>query len=67
MKKANELHEILDEVIDGLRDNSIRVPKASEISNAVGKRINLIKLELEAVKITAGQKGNITHVKSLME
>lgn len=57
MKTAKELHETLDRVIDGIEAGSIRLPSAVEINNAVGKRIGLLKVELEYCKLKASKSG----------
>ena len=47
MKTHKEIHQVLDNVIDGLTEGSLKHGTAAEISNAVGKKINLLKLQLE--------------------
>jgi len=44
--KTSELRETLGEVINGLRDGSIDVKVATEITNASGKILNSIKIDL---------------------
>ena len=55
MKTSRELHEVLDAVIDGIKDKSTKLIDAVEINNAVGKRIQLHKLELEYHKFRHGR------------
>lgn len=47
MKSIQEIHEAIDRVIDGLESGRMKPPVAVEINNAIGKKIGLIKAQLE--------------------
>lgn len=44
--ESTELHQVLDDVINGLRDGSMEPNLAKEITNAAGKKINLAKAQM---------------------
>jgi len=44
---GQDIHDKLDEVISGLSDKSIDTNSAHEITNAVGKKINLWGLQFK--------------------
>ena len=47
MKNIKEVREELGKVFEGIRDGSLKVPKAAEMNNAAGKILNSVKVELE--------------------
>jgi hypothetical protein len=47
----NSLHETLDEVIEGLKKETIKIVDAKEITNAAGKRITAFRTQLEYYKL----------------
>ncbi len=44
---GQDVHDKLDEVISGISDSSIDTKSAHEITNAVGKKINLWALQFK--------------------
>lgn len=66
MKTIQEIHEVLDRVIDGLEKGEMKPPQAVEINNAVGKKIGLIKVQLEYNNIR-GRMGDKSQVIPLLE
>lgn len=44
---GKEVHEKLDELIAGLSDKSIDTTSAHEITNAIGKKVNLWALQFK--------------------
>ena len=52
---AEALHAILDEVIYGLQDGSMKDKSAKEISNAAGKKIALVKAQLDYANMWGGK------------
>ena len=58
MKKqlqSEDLHDILDEVLEGLRDGTLKEKTAKEISNAAGKKISLAKSQIDYASMWGGQ------------
>jgi hypothetical protein len=52
---AEELHGILDDVIYGLKDKSMPEKTAKEISNAAGKKIALVKAQIDYAMMWGGR------------
>ena len=52
---AEDLHGILDDVIHGLRDGSLPNKTAKEISNAAGKKIALVKSQIDYAVMWGGK------------
>jgi hypothetical protein len=52
---ADKLHSILDDVIYGLMDKSMPPGEAKEISNAAGKKIALVKAQIDYANMWGGR------------
>lgn len=48
---AKEIHQELEELFKGLKSGKIKPPQACEMNNAVGKMINLAKLQIEYTRL----------------
>lgn len=63
MKNITDLRTDLLQVYEGLRDGSIEVKTAKELSNSAGKIINSVRVELDYVGMR-GETPNIDFMQS---
>jgi hypothetical protein len=62
-KTINDYREILSEEIDNVRNDKCTPAKINAITNAVGKVLSTVKLEMEYAKLS-GKKPNILMLKA---
>jgi hypothetical protein len=63
----NELREILSDEIGKIREGGTTASNVNAISNATGKILSTIKLELEAVKLLGRTPVNLKAIAGLIE
>jgi hypothetical protein len=63
----NELRGILSDEIDKIRSGSTTAANVNAVSNATGKILSTIKLELEAVKLLGRKPTSLAAIAGLTE
>jgi len=63
----NELREILSDEIGKIREGGTTASNVNAISNATGKILSTIKLELEAVKLLGKTPASLKAIAGLIE
>jgi|DEB0MinimDraft_6_1074348.scaffolds.fasta_scaffold08702_6 hypothetical protein len=56
---AADMHEMMDYVMMGIRDGTVQLEDAKEISRAANNKIRLAATELDYMKYRAASKGGV--------